>query len=105
MQLKFRKKPLVVEAFQMTKERRKDNSEWPNWLHRAWNGNLGEIGTLQIARLGGICNRLDELDIVTLEGLVHVSWGDWIIQGSKGELYPCKPDIFSETYDAVESLP
>jgi len=30
-----------------------------------------------------------------------VSWGDWIIRGVKGELYPCKPDIFAATYEAV----
>ncbi len=35
--MKVRKKPVVVEAFQMTKKHRWDNSEWPEWLHRAWN--------------------------------------------------------------------
>lgn len=34
---KFRKKPVVIEAFQMTQERRMDNSEWPEWLNAAWN--------------------------------------------------------------------
>ena len=36
--MKYRKKPIVIEAFQMTKERRQDNSEWPSWLNEAWNG-------------------------------------------------------------------
>ena len=36
---KYRKRPVVIEAFQMTKERRWDNSEWPNWLHEAWNAS------------------------------------------------------------------
>lgn len=40
-----------------------------------------------------------ELFIKTLEGIHHVSVGDYIIQGVKGELYPCKPDIFEETYE------
>jgi hypothetical protein len=33
----YRKKPVVIEAFQMTEERREDNSEWPSWLNKAWN--------------------------------------------------------------------
>jgi hypothetical protein len=39
-----------------------------------------------------------EMDIETLEGTHHVSVGDWIITGVKGEQYPCKPDIFAKTY-------
>lgn len=40
--------------------------------------------------------------IYTLEGLIEASPGDWIIRGIKGEYYPCKPDIFEETYEAVD---
>lgn len=40
-----------------------------------------------------------ELDIPTLEGVMHASVGDFIITGIRGEQYPCKPDIFHETYD------
>lgn len=95
--MKFRKKPVVVEAFQMTKARRWDNSDWPNWLNEAWQRDPGE-GALFIdpddpAR--------ELLCLGTLEGLHRVSWDDWIIQGVKGELYPCKPDIFAETYEPV----
>jgi hypothetical protein len=39
--------------------------------------------------------------IATLEGAMHVSVGDWIICGVQGEFYPCKPDIFAATYEAV----
>lgn len=42
------------------------------------------------------------LYVKTLEGKMHVSNGDWIIKGLKGEFYPCKPDIFEKTYEAVE---
>lgn len=96
----FRKKPIVIEAFQMTIERRMDNSEWPNWLHRAWNGERNEPGTLQRVDMGAPLP--DMLQIVTLEGLHLVSWGDWIIRGVKGELYPCKPDIFDATYEPAK---
>lgn len=41
----------------------------------------------------------DELFINTLEGVHHVSVGDYIIRGVAGEIYPCKPDIFEQTYE------
>lgn len=44
--MKFRKRPVVIEAFQMTKERRWDNSEWPTWLHEAWRGELGAVNSI-----------------------------------------------------------
>lgn len=97
--MKFRKKPVVIEAFQMTQARRMDNADWPEWLHRAWNGSEDQPGTLQRADYG--VTPPDELAIVTLEGAHRVSWGDWIIRGVKGELYPCKPDIFAATYEEV----
>jgi hypothetical protein len=43
------------------------------------------------------------LNIPTLEGVMRADAGDWIIRGVKGEFYPCKPDIFTATYDRVES--
>ncbi len=43
-----------------------------------------------------------ELFIKTLEGVHHVSVGDYVIKGVNGELYPCKPDIFEKTYESVE---
>lgn len=95
--MKFRKKPVVVEAFQMTKERRADNSEWPEWLNAAWNKNDGEVGALFRQFIDAPMP--DLLCIGTLEGTHLVGWGDWIIQGVKGELYPCKPDIFAATYE------
>ena len=104
--MKFRKRPVVIEAFQMTKERRLDNSEWPNWLNRAWNKNFNEVGAVSCEDYPnskaseGIADRLV---IRTLEGIHYVGWNDWIIQGVKGELYPCKPDIFEATYEPVEN--
>lgn len=79
----------------MTKERRWDNSDWPNWLHMAWNTD-GEGSLSSADGEGG-----EELCIGTLEGVHHVSWDDWIIQGVKGEIYACKPDIFEMTYGEV----
>lgn len=95
----FRKKPVVIEAFQMTEARRMDNSEWPSWLHEAWNKERGEAGALSRVDMDALLP--DTLLINTLEGVHIVSWGDWIIRGVKGELYPCKPDIFAATYEEV----
>ena len=87
----------------MTKERRWDNSEWPTWLNMAWQCGAGEGGVwidsnapVEEGRKSGsllVCG--------TLEGVHKISWGDWIIQGIKGEIYPCKPDIFEATYEEV----
>lgn len=98
MQLQYRKKPVVIEAFQMTLKRRIDNSDWPAWLTNAWNGEPNKAGTLQ-RTMPYDEKPTDELEIVTLEGIHRVSWGDWIIRGVQGELYPCKPEIFAATYE------
>ena len=47
-------------------------------------------------------DRDGSIEINTLEGTMHAEAGDWIIKGVKGEMYPCKPDIFVATYDPVE---
>ncbi len=43
-----------------------------------------------------------EIDIYTLEGVMRANKGDWVIEGIKGEHYPCKPDIFKATYELVD---
>ena len=103
MNHKYRKKPVVIEAFQMTEERRWDNSGWPEWLHMAWNRDHGENAmwpdpdsprTESRAAAALVCG--------TLEGVHRIDWNDFIIQGVKGEIYLCKPDIFEQTYEKVE---
>lgn len=75
---KFRKKPVVIEAIQFTR------------------GNFDELE----AFVGGDAEFRDgELVIATLEGPLRASPNDWIIKGVKGEFYPCKPDIFEQTYE------
>jgi hypothetical protein len=80
---KFRKKPVEIEAVQ-------------------WDGNMTTVEPLLA---GSICEAASqnlgspELYITTLEGEMRADVGDWIIKGVKGELYPCKPDIFAATYD------
>lgn len=84
----------------MTQERRVNNSEWPVWLLQAWQKDPTEEGSLfHSEHLDSDGN--DLLLIKTLEGTQLVSWGDFIIKGVQGEIYPCKPDIFEETYEPV----
>ena len=97
----YRKKPVEIEAFQMTKERRSNNIEWPGWLHEAWNKDNDEEGCLYPSEYPN-SDGTDRLHINTLEGVYLVSWNDYIIRGVNGKLYPCKPDIFHKTYDKVE---
>ena len=95
---KYRKKPVVIEARQF------DGSEEGLWLARNFLGGSDD-GQLP----GGgewHANEQDEggwrLYIATLEGVMEVSPGDWIIQGVQGEFYPCKPDIFAATYEPAD---
>lgn len=94
--MKFRKKPLVVEAFQMTAERHVNNVDWPEWLHAAWQISAPNCNALYRQREGD-----DSLQLQTLEGQVKITVNDWLIRGVHGELYPCKPDVFEATYEAV----
>lgn len=96
---KFRKNPVVIEAFQLTAQARTDNRDWPEWLNRAWNLKRGEPGSVY-PQHDGHC--YGHLCIATLEGEHLARLGDWIIQGVMGELYPCKAEIFSATYDPAD---
>lgn len=90
---KFRKKPVVIEAFQWNGEHgRTYVGIFPEWFVVA--AKIGEV-TYQPMR--------DVLEIITLEGKMCAERGDWIIRGIKGELYPCKPDIFAATYEPADA--
>jgi hypothetical protein len=95
---KFRKRPIVIEAFQMTIERRWSNEDWPEWLHEAWNKCIDSTGALFIDSNDPTGNLLI---VKTLEGNLTIMPGSWIIQGVRGELYPCDGGIFRETYEEV----
>lgn len=97
---KYRKKPVIIEAFQITDETLWDNHDWPNWLHLATKRGHYEIGSFFRDRI-----KPEFIYLQTLEGPLTVTMGDYIIQGVKGELYPCKPDIFHATYEPFEALP
>lgn len=87
---KFRKKPVVIEAMQLTRK----NADVC----------LLFIGKNNIKgyNLGEFAEDSCYINIQTLEGVMQANEGDWIIKGIKGEFYPCKPDIFEATYEKVE---
>lgn len=78
---KFRKKPVVIEAEQFRSIAHYKRG-WPLPKGVEWDDD-------------------EEPFIRTLEGNMRVDEGDWIITGVKGEKYPCKPDIFEQTYEWV----
>lgn len=90
---KFRKKPVVIEAWQLALDNIEQVSDWT----MAGIVASGERNTDVSATLAGPDAHMD---INTLEGVMRADIGDWIIRGIKGEFYPCKPDIFAATYEA-----
>ena len=94
---KFRKKPEEIEAFQMTKARRADNSDWPTWLHKAWQLESEDVGALFCVSGG------DEIFIRAIEGVTGVCHDDWIIRGvHQGLIFAMKPDLFEQTYETAK---
>lgn len=79
----FRKKPVVIEAVQFVQP---EMADVPEWLTEAVRQNDFLIAD-------GVAY------ITTLEGIMAAQPGDWIIRGVKGEIYPCKPEIFAATYE------
>jgi hypothetical protein len=84
--MKYRKKPVVIEAMQWKGRVNCDEAHDFIGLPRCSDGELNH----------------DRLHIPTLEGTMTARPGDWIIKGVQGEFYPCKPDIFEATYEPVE---
>ena len=101
---KYRKKPVeVIEAFQMTKERRLDNSEWPNWLNAAWQKDIVKLGSVFCASDGSLdAETHTPLFIQTTRGTQRIVWGDWIVRDTDGHINLWKPDQFEEAYEMVE---
>jgi hypothetical protein len=107
---KFRKKPVVINAVKwngatigLTNGLERFNTErleMPEWLPPV-SRHITDIKAPGIPAPGEIWRDDDDLWIGTLEGAMLCRPGDWIIRGIKGELYPCKPDIFEATYERV----
>jgi hypothetical protein len=81
----YRKKPVVIEAYRFDN---RITNQPPHWLTIAQREGSVRVETKPLAMF-----------VKTLEGEMRAEKGDWIIKGVKGEIYPCKPDIFEATYD------
>ena len=90
--IKYRKKPVIIEAFRWTGDI--EQTENPLWIKDAIQKNNVWITNER--------TRFCQMHITTLEGEMVAELGDYIIRGIKGELYPCKPDIFEQTYEKVD---
>lgn len=95
--MKYRKKPVVIEAIQI----RKDRESIANCIE--WVDGI-DMSTSIIGRDACInaVIRDNGMIIDTLEGKMKASFNDYIIKGVNGEFYPCKPDIFAKTYEPAE---
>ncbi len=94
--MKYRKKPVVIDAWKY--DGNVQNS--PDWL------NCDHVENHYPTTADASQGEKPYMTIGTLEGVMTAEIGDYIIQGVKGELYPCKPDIFEATYDLeTEPLP
>ena len=88
--MRFRKKPVEIEAREFVPEQAEAIAYW-------CSGRIREEEKASDPSDVAIF-----LDIPTLEGTMTANRGDWVIRGVKGEFYPCKPDIFDQTYEPVE---
>ena len=93
---KFRKKPVVIEAFQLTYEMAKGEAPCPIWFADAVKKD--DVKVFVTDKIHGS----QYSEIKTLEGVMTANVKDYIIQGVQGEIYPCKPEIFEKTYELVE---
>ena len=83
---KYRKKPVVIDAWQLTKEN--IEAGIPDWIDTEQVSIFGEANAFA--------------EIYLFELTLHVNYGDYIVKGVQGEFYPCKPDIFEQTYEEAE---
>ena len=88
--MNYRKKPIVIQAIRF------DNYSSFEDMIRNWGAEF-----VAVARhIPDIA--LPKIAIETLEGVMNASLGDYVIRGIKGEFYPCKPDVFEQTYEVAD---
>nr|DAM35044.1 MAG TPA: PGDYG protein [Caudoviricetes sp.] len=96
---KFRKKPVIIDAWKLNLNDTNDTIRIYEMIH---NVDVSTMHLVASAYINNLVKQKGGLPIPTLEGEMLASDGDFIIKGVNGEYYPCKPDIFEKTYEAVE---
>lgn len=90
--MKFRKKPIIIEAYRVV--------DLLRFFEKSWKDLPKVVADAYETGIFVPCSNI--LYIETLEGNMEAKKEDWLICGVKGEFYPCKPDIFEATYEKVE---
>ncbi|WP_339002900.1 hypothetical protein LDK17_08795 [Fusobacterium polymorphum] len=93
---KYVKKPVQIEATQLKEDNIIEVFDFLDGANYKENKSSEELEDFSQRML-----KQGYIEIVTLEGMMKASFGDYIIKGIKGEFYPCKPDIFIATYEEV----
>lgn len=93
----YQERPHVVQAFQMTEERRKSNADWPQWLHEAWNEPSINEGSMYVSRWDST-----KVEVNTKTGAIQVDWGDWIVRRETGALDVFETDDFETIFEPIE---
>lgn len=86
--MKYRKKPVTIDAFQFGVD------ICPDWFDEAIKKGI-------VVLHGDMYGCFSRASIRTLEGIMKVCTGDYVVKGVMGEIYPCKADIFEQTYEAA----
>ena len=100
--MKYRKKPVVIEAMQLTG----GTAQWHDvyqWIERNTQGSFDPLAAEVPTSGVSIDPATGFVLIATLEGVMQAKPEDWIIRGVQGEFYPCKPDIFAAVYEPAEN--
>lgn len=90
----YRKRPVIIRALRWTGDNIAEVIVFMRPQEPIYVNNLSHMK---------FTNADDVVGIETLEGIVVAAKGDWIIRGTAGELYPCKPEIFEDVYEPVEA--
>lgn len=98
---RYRKRQVVIDAFRL------GHDEWPAWFNKAVelyataakNGYTKVAGSARVFYDERHPGLITSAAIYTISGVVVANHGEWIVRGVKGELYPCRADIFESTYE------
>jgi len=92
--------PIKIEAFQMTRASRTYNFNWPNWLHKAWNEEVGDKAAVWPEKYP-LSDGTDNLIVGTPDRNERVEWGYFIIKDESGNLWVMKKPMFEAIYKLV----
>ena len=99
--MRFVKKPIEVEAYQMTEEQAWDVDSYPAWLADASRKNQLVFNVMS-ANASKVHPEVPIARVVTINGPSQFRLNDWLVIDTKGYLYPCDPEIFAATHEPID---